>query len=52
MFQALIRPHGPGYGSRSRIGLIGHDFKDLGACLRRYTTGYVSTISPLGKDTV
>ena len=28
----------PGYGSRSRVGLTGRDFKDLRACLRHHTT--------------
>ena len=33
------KPYGPGHGSRSRIGLIGRDFRDLGACLRHHTSG-------------
>ena len=32
------RPHRPGHGSRSRTGLTGRDFRDLGACLRHHTS--------------
>ena len=55
-------PHGQGHGSRSRTGLSGRDFRDLGACLRRDTSdlagrlvvssGYVSILVPMGKSIV
>ena len=38
-FGSRDRPKGLEYGSRSGTRLTGQDFKDLGACLRRCTTG-------------
>ena len=37
-FGSTDRSEGPDYGSRSRTGLIGQDFRDLRASLRRCTT--------------
>ena len=38
-FDNTNRSEGPDYGSRSRIGFTGKDFRDLRACLRHYTKG-------------
>ena len=52
----------PEYGLRSRAKCIGRDFEGLGVCLRRYSadcgrrsvsdSGYVSTLSPVGKGVI
>ena len=54
--------HGLGHGLRSRKRLGSRDFKDLGACLRHYTSdracesvghsGYISALSFIGKSIV
>ena len=56
------RPKGLEYGSRSRAGCTSWDFEDSGACLCRYSvdlgtrsvsdSGYVSTLSPMGKGVI
>ena len=53
-------PERPSFGSRSRIGSIGRDFGDLGACLRHYPTdrdsrpvgdtGYFLALSFMGES--
>ena len=61
-YHVIGRQERPEYGSRSRIGPIGQDFRDLRAYLHSCTTdgpnrsvsytGYAYAISPMGKDII